>query len=77
MGSWSATVCAVSNELATAACDRAGTAYAMELPESNVPHDACSVHQGGVMADAQRGPEPKRTVPQSILRSFKKFFGGN
>ncbi len=71
------TVCAVSNELATAGCDRAGTAYAAELPESRVPRDACAVHQGGIMAEAQRENEPRRTVPQSILRSFKKFFGGD
>ena len=74
-----ATVCAVSNELATAGCERAGTAYAADLPESRVPRETCSVHQGGVMAGVERGAdgEPKRTVPQSILRSFKKFFGGD
>ena len=51
----------------------------MELPESRVPREACDVHQGGVMADVERGAdgEPKRTVPQSIFRSFKKFFGGD
>ena len=74
-----AMVCAVSNELATAGCDRAGTAYTADLPESRVPRDVCSVHAGGVMAEVERGAdgEPKRTVPQSILRSFKKFFGGD
>ncbi len=71
------TVCAVSNELATSGCDRAGTTYTMDLPESRVPHDACSVHHGGILAGADRRDDgPKRTVPQSILRSFKKFFGG-
>ena len=72
------TVCAVSNELATSGCDRAGTAYALDLPESRVPHDTCSVHQGGAIVESERGAdgEPKRTVPQSIFRSFKKFFGG-
>ncbi len=71
-----ATVCAVSNELATAGCERAGTAYTADLPETRVPQDACGIHQGGVMADAEREREPKRSVPQSILRSFRKFFGG-
>ena len=74
-----AIVCAVSNELATVGCDRAGTAYETELPESRVPREACSVHRGGVMADVERGDdgERRRTVPQSIFRSFKKFFGGD
>ncbi len=73
-----ATVCAVSNELATAGCDRAGTAYTLDLPESRLPRDLCSVHQGGAIGELERGAdgEPKRTVPQSIFRSFKKFFGG-
>lgn len=69
-------VCATSNELATTNCERAGAAYALELPESRVPHDACSIHRGGVLADSARAPAPKRSVPQSIFRSFKKFFGG-
>ena len=74
-------VCSVSNELATSGCDHAGTAYAIDLPESRIPQDACGVHQGGVLAADQplgsRDSEPKRNVPQSILRSFKKFFFGN
>lgn len=72
------TVCSVSNELATSGCDRAGTAYAIDLPESRVPHDACSVHRGGILAGPERRDDngPQRSVPQSILRSFRKFFGG-
>ena len=69
--------CAVSNERATEGCERAGTAYAAELPESRVPRDPCSIHEGGVLADSPRDNEPRRTVPQSIFRSFKKFFGGD
>ncbi len=72
-----ATVCAISNELATSGCERAGTAYETDLPESRVPQERCSVHQGGVLADSPRDNEPRRTVPQSIFRSFKKFFGGD
>jgi len=74
-----ATVCSISNELATAGCERAGTAYSADLPESRVPHEACAIHQGGRVADVERGADglPKRTVPQSIFRSFKKFFGGD
>ena len=65
-------VCAISNELATAACERADAAYAIDLPGSRVPRDACSVHRG----EAITQEKPKRSVPQSIFRSFKKFFGG-
>ena len=70
-------VCAISNALATAGCERAGTAYDAEIPETRVPRDRCELHEGGVLADAPREPEPKRSVPQSIFRSFKKFFGGD
>ena len=65
-------VCAISNELATAACERADAAYAIDLPASRVPRDACSVHRG----EAITQEKAKRSVPQSIFRSFKKFFGG-
>jgi penicillin-binding protein 1A len=71
-----AMVCSASNELATTACERAASAYVAELPDSRIPHDACSVHRGGVLADLDREPAQKRSVPQSIFRSFKKFFGG-
>ncbi|MCE9612286.1 MAG: PBP1A family penicillin-binding protein [Chthoniobacter sp.] len=70
------TICSVSNQLATTGCDRAGTSYEAELPETRVPGERCGVHQGGVIAETPR-EEPKRTVPQSIFRSFKKFFGGD
>ncbi len=71
------TVCSVSNELATSGCDRAGTAYSIDLPETRLPRDPCSVHRGGVLAAGEaRDDGPKRNLPQSIFRSFKKFFGG-
>jgi penicillin-binding protein 1A len=67
-------VCSVTNELATNNCDRAGAAYAIELPESHIPRDLCSTHRGSALAGADG--QPRRSVPQSIFRSFKKFFGG-
>jgi len=75
-------LCSVSNELATSGCERAGTAYTMDLPETRIPRGACGVHQGGIIAvdqprDSSHEPEPKRNVPQSILHSFRKFFFGN
>ncbi len=70
-------VCSLSNELATSGCDRAGAAYTIDLPESRQPRDPCSVHRGGVLAGGNSKREnEKRSVPQSILRSFRKFFGG-
>jgi penicillin-binding protein 1A len=69
-------VCAVSNQLATTGCERAGAAYTIELPESRMPRDACGSHRGGVLAGPADEPTGKRSAPQNILRSFKKFFGG-
>ena len=68
-----ASVCAISNERATEACVHSEAAYTIDLPPSCMPHDWCSVHRG----DALTQERPKRTVPQSIFRSFKKFFGGD
>jgi penicillin-binding protein 1A len=69
-------VCSASNELATTGCERAGAAYTMEIPESRVPHDPCGIHRGGVLAGPAGEPAQKRSAPQNIFRSFKKFFGG-
>jgi len=71
------TVCSVSNELATTSCEHSGTAYTIDLPESRIPRDPCQVHQGSVLAqDEPNGDTQKRSLPQSIFRSFRKFFGG-
>jgi penicillin-binding protein 1A len=67
-----ALVCSASNELATDACERAGTAYTVDLPLGRVPHDACHVHRGSVVT---RREEPRKPV-EGLLRSFRKFFGG-
>lgn len=77
------TVCSVSNQLATSGCDHAGTDYAIDLPESRIPREACGVHRGNVLAQGaassgdDNGNNQKRSVPQSIFRSFRKFFGGD
>ncbi|MEP6669219.1 MAG: PBP1A family penicillin-binding protein [Chthoniobacter sp.] len=72
------TICSISNQLATNGCDHAGTAYNIDLPESRIPRDGCSVHRGSILAQgASSGDDnPKRSLPQSIFRSFRKFFGG-
>jgi penicillin-binding protein 1A len=71
-------VCSVSNELATNGCEHSGTAYTIDLPESRIPHDPCQVHRGSILAQDEQatGDTPKRNLPQSILHSFRKFFGG-
>ena len=72
-----AAVCSLSNELATSGCERAGTAYTIDLPTGRIPRDGCSLHRGGVLASDDVGEGKKRSVPQNIFRSFKKFFGGD
>ncbi len=67
-----ALVCSASNELATDACQRADTAYSVDLPLTRVPHDACHVHRGSVVTRrVESGKEPG-----GLLKSFRKFFGG-
>src|SRR5437667_5111115 len=41
-----ATVCSISNQLATSRCMRAATAYDIDLPADKVPTAACQVHGG-------------------------------
>jgi len=66
--------CSSSNELATDACQRAGSAYSVDLPLGRVPRDPCHVHRGSVVTKR----EDSRKQPASgLLRSFKKFFGGD
>ena len=70
-------VCSISNELATNGCERAGAAYSIELPVSHMPRDLCSIHRGSALAGSERDSRSRdSSLPQSILRSFRKFFGG-
>jgi penicillin-binding protein 1A len=64
-------VCAQTNQLATAACEKAGSAYAVELAAGSQPHESCRLHKGESLG------EPPRKPPEGILRSFRQFFGGN
>jgi penicillin-binding protein 1A len=70
------TVCSTTSELATNGCERAGAAYTIEVPESRVPRGLCPAHRGSAIAGSDRDSQPRRSVPQTIFRSFKKFFGG-
>jgi penicillin-binding protein 1A len=69
-------ICAVSSQLATAACERAETNYLAELPDSRVPKVPCLFHQKTSPSDLPVTTSPKKTGEPSLLRSFKRFFGG-
>src|SRR5258707_1603222 len=74
-----ATVCSISNQLATTGCQAAGTAYDIDLPADKVPTVACEVHGGQQMPFAQQLqdlPEKAATFPNRFFRSFRRLFGG-
>ena len=74
-----ATVCSISNQLATTGCTAAGSAYDIDLPIDKIPTVACQVHGGTQWPFAQQPPNglPKaRTFPGRVFNSFRRFFGG-
>jgi penicillin-binding protein 1A len=74
-----ATVCSISNQLATTGCMSAGTAFDIDLPVGKVPTAACQVHGGTQWPFAQQaptGPQKALTAPSRFFRSFRRFFGG-
>jgi penicillin-binding protein 1A len=74
-----ATVCSLSNQLATTGCMSAGTAYDIDLPADKVPTAACQVHGGEQWPFAQQFqglPQKAATFPGRIFKSFRKLFGG-
>ena len=74
-----ATVCSISNQLATTGCQAFGTAYEIDLPADKVPTVACEVHGGQQMPFAQQLqdlPQKAATFPGRFFRSFRKLFGG-
>ena len=74
-----ATVCSISNQLATTGCMAAGTAYDVDLPVSRIPVAACQVHGGSQWPFAQQPPNvPSRAgdLPGRVFRSFRRLFGG-
>lgn len=70
-----ATVCAVSNQLATTGCQSAHTAYTIALPTNWVPVDFCEVHQGRLVKSQRKGQGTRDSFPTRAFRSFKKLFG--
>jgi len=74
-----ATVCSISNQLATTGCQAAGTAYDIDLPIDKVPTAACQIHGGEQWPFAQRFtpfPQKAATFPGRFFRSFRRLFGG-
>src|SRR5438876_752768 len=74
-----ATVCSISNQLATTGCMAAGTAYDIDLPSDKVPTAACQVHGGEQWPFAQQVPNlPQKalTFPGRFFKSFRRLFGG-
>src|SRR6266481_3582370 len=74
-----ATVCSISNQLATTGCTAAGSAYDIDLPADKVPNAACQVHGGAQWPFAQQVPglpEKAATFPGRLFKSFRRLFGG-
>jgi penicillin-binding protein 1A len=74
-----ATVCSISNQLATTGCMSAGTAYDIDLPASRIPTAACQVHGGTQWPFAQQapnGPQKALSFPGRVFKSFRRLFGG-
>src|SRR5689334_19841691 len=74
-----ATVCSISNQLATTGCTAAGSAYDIDLPVDKIPTGACQVHGGSQWPFAQQlpnGPQKARNLPSRVFRSFRRLFGG-
>src|SRR3954469_25062679 len=73
-----ATVCSISNQLATTGCTAAGSAYDIDLPVDKIPTVACQVHGGSQWPFAQQppdGPQKALTFPNRFFKSFRRFFG--
>jgi penicillin-binding protein 1A len=74
-----ATVCSISNQLATTGCMSAGSAYDIDLPVDKIPTVACQVHGGSQWPFAQQapnGPQKALAFPGRLFKSFRRFFGG-
>jgi penicillin-binding protein 1A len=74
-----ATVCSISNQLATTGCMSAGTAYDIDLPVTRIPTVACQVHGGQQWPFAQQAPNlPQKALsfPGRVFKSFRRLFGG-
>ena len=73
-----ATVCSISNHLATSGCQAAGTAYEIDLPVDKIPAQSCEVH-GGDQILTQKFEDIGRKAgrfPGRVFQSLRRLFGG-
>ena len=72
-------LCSVSNRLATDACAAAGDSYQISLPQSIVPAQSCSVHDGRQLGESS-GSRDLRSEAQDfgshLFQSLRHLFGG-
>jgi penicillin-binding protein 1A len=68
-------LCSVSNQLATSACEAAGTSYRIALPQSMVPQQNCAVHQGEWLEPDGEPDQNQGSFPQRFFRSLRNLFG--
>ncbi|MEP6686306.1 MAG: PBP1A family penicillin-binding protein [Verrucomicrobiota bacterium] len=74
-----ATVCSISNAIATDGCTAAGTAYNIDLPVDKIPRGSCQVHGGTPLLVGQKLQQigqQVEAVPKSLFQSFRRFFTG-
>src|SRR5437762_1663703 len=71
-----ATVCSISNALATTGCQMSGDAYDIVLPADKVPVQSCPLHGGDPMQLTQRFENAVPKAIPKLFQSFRKFFGG-
>src|SRR5436305_2229652 len=71
-----ATVCSISNQLATTGCMSAGTAYDIDLPVDKVPNAACQIHGCSQWPFAQQAPgipQKAGTFTDRVFKSFRRL----
>ena len=72
-----ATVCSISNHLATSECQYSGTVYDIDLPIDRIPQVGCEVHGGTAFAQrVDNLGQRAGALPGKLFKSFRRFFGG-
>ena len=68
-----ATVCSISNAIATSGCVAAGTAYDVDLPVNRIPGDYCQVQGGSPTLLGQRSNGFSKKSSHCLEASFGRF----
>ena len=69
-------LCSISNQIATPACEEAGTAYDIMLPQSICPQQPCPTHRGLPVPLRTEQPPEDDSFARRVFRSFRHLFGG-